>query len=69
MGAGAHGGAAYGAARLGQAAALTPRDAAALMLPPPVERTVVPDPALARAYAERYRRYRELYASAAHAAD
>ena len=61
-------GAAYGAARLGQAAALAPRDPAALMPPPPVERTVEPDSALARAYTERYGRYRALYASSAHAA-
>ena len=62
-------GAAYGAARLGQAAATGARDPAALMPPPPVERTVAPDPALARAYAERYGRYRALYGSSAHAAD
>ena len=62
-------GAAYGAARLGQAAATGARDPAALMPPPPVERTVEPDPALARAYADRYGRYRELYGAAAHAAD
>ena len=62
-------GAAYGAARLAQAAATGARDPATLMPPPPVERTVEPDPVLARAYAERYGRYRELYASSAHAAD
>ena len=62
-------GAAYGAARLGQAAATGARDPAALMPPPRVERTVEPDPALASAYAERYGRYRALHASSAHAAD
>ncbi len=62
-------GAAFGAARLAQAAATGARDPAALMPPPPVERTVAPDPALARAYADRYGRYRALYAAAAHAAD
>ena len=62
-------GAAFGAARLAQAAATGARDPAALMPPPPVERSVDPDPALARAYADRYDRYRALYAAAAHAAD
>ena len=62
-------GAAFGAARLAQAAATGVRDPAALMPPPPVERSVDPDPALARAYADRYDRYRTLYAAAAHAAD
>ncbi|MGI3903687.1 MAG: xylulokinase [Janthinobacterium lividum] len=62
-------GAALGAARLGQAAATGASDPAALMPPPPVHRTVEPDPALARAYADRYARYRALYASSAHAAD
>ena len=62
-------GAAYGAARLGQAAATEARDPAALMPPPPVLRTVEPDPALAAAYAERYARYRALYPASAHAAE
>ena len=62
-------GAAYGAARLGQAAATEARDPAALMPPPPVLRTVEPDPALAAAYAERYARYRALYPVSAHAAE
>ena len=62
-------GAAYGAARLGQAAATDSKDPAGLMPPPTVERTVEPVPALARAYEERYGRYRELYSAAAHAAD
>ena len=47
-----------GAAR--QAAA-TGADPAALMPPPPVQTTVEPDPALCRAYAEGYERYRALY--------
>lgn len=62
-------GAAYGAARLGQAAATEARDPAALMPPPAVLRTVAPDPALAAAYAERYARYRALYPGSAHAAE
>ena len=62
-------GAAYGAARLGQAAATEARDPAALMPPPAVLRTVEPDPALAAAYAERYARYRALYPVSAHAAE
>ncbi|RYB07206.1 xylulokinase [Lichenibacterium ramalinae] len=62
-------GAAFGAARLGQAAATGARDPGALMPPPPVQHTVLPDRALAAAYAERYDRYRALYAAAAHAAD
>ena len=62
-------GAAFGAARLGQAAATGARNPAALMPPPPVQRTVEPDRALAAAYAERYDRYRALYGSSAHAAD
>ena len=62
-------GAAYGAARLGQAAATEARDPAALMPPPAVLRTVEPDPALAAAYAERYARYRSLYPVSAHAAE
>jgi len=61
-------GAAYGAARLGMAAFSESRDPASLMPPPSIERTVEPDPALARAYAERYGRYRALYGSTAHAA-
>ena len=62
-------GAAFGAARLAQAAATGARDPAALMPPPAVQRTVAPDPALAAAYAERYGRYRALYGAAAHAAE
>jgi xylulokinase len=61
-------GAAYGAARLGQAAATESRDPAALMPPPAVLRTVEPDPALAAAYAERYERYRALFPVSARAA-
>ena len=61
-------GAAYGAARLGQAAAIASRDPAALMPPPAIARTVEPDPALTRAYADRYDAYRGLYVSSAHAA-
>lgn len=62
-------GAALGAARLGQAAATGASDPATLMPPPPVHRTIEPDPTLARAYAERYERYRALYAASAHAAE
>ena len=62
-------GAAYGAARLGLAAASDGGDPVALMPPPPVARTIAPDKHLAAAYAERYDRFRSLYAAAAHAAD
>ena len=39
------------------------------MPPPPVARTIEPDKRLASAYAERYDRFRALYAAAAHAAE
>ena len=51
------------------AAASDGSDPAALMPPPPVARTIEPDQHLASAYAERYDRFRALYAAAAHAAD
>ena len=53
-------GAALGAARLA-IAAVRGGDPAAVMPPPPVARTVEPDPRLVGAYAERYERYRALY--------
>lgn len=53
-------GGAFGAARLGRIAA-TGDDPFETLTPPPIARTVEPDPALARAYAERYERYRALY--------
>ena len=53
-------GAAFGAARLGMAAHQG-GDAAALMPPPRVERSVEPDRRLVGAYAEHYARYRTLY--------
>lgn len=53
-------GGAFGAARLGRVAA-TGEDPLATLTPPPVARTVEPDPGLAAAYAERYQRYRALY--------
>ncbi len=53
-------GAAFGAARLGMAAAIG-GDPVALMPPPPVRRAVEPDGRLVAAYAERYDRYRTLY--------
>lgn len=53
-------GAAFGAARLGMAAA-TGADPFALMTPPPFEATIEPDPLLVPRYAEAYARYRALY--------
>lgn len=53
-------GGAFGAARLGRIAA-TGDDPLATLTPPPVARTVDPDPALVPLYAEGYARYRALY--------
>jgi xylulokinase len=55
-------GAAFGAARLGMAAALG-GDPLAFMTPPPFETTVEPDPKLVPRYAAAYARYRALYPS------
>jgi xylulokinase len=52
-------GAAYGAARLGMAAALG-ADPAAIMTPPALAETVKPVPELVARYAESYTRYRAL---------
>ncbi|WP_257449628.1 xylulokinase [Archangium lipolyticum] len=53
-------GGAFGAARLGRLAA-TGEDPFTLAVPPPVARTVEPDPALVRHYAQEYPRWRRLY--------
>ena len=53
-------GAAFGAARLGMAAALG-ADPIGLMPPPPIAGTAEPNPALVARYAEAYARYRVLY--------
>jgi xylulokinase len=53
-------GAAFGAARLGMAAALG-GDPAAIMTPPPIAERIAPDPARVARYAEAYGRYRDLY--------
>lgn len=53
-------GGAFGAARLGRIAA-TGDDPFETLTPPPVARTVEPDPALVGAYAETYDRYRRLF--------
>ena len=53
-------GAAFGAARLGMAAARG-GDPMAVMTPPPFAQAVTPDPALVARYAEAYGRYRALY--------
>jgi len=53
-------GAAFGAVRLGMAAALG-GDPESLMQPPPFEATIEPDPALVPRYAEAYARYRAIY--------
>ncbi len=53
-------GAAFGAARLGMAAALG-ADPAALMTPAPAAESVEPEPELVARYAEAYARYRALY--------
>jgi xylulokinase len=53
-------GAAFGAARLGMAAALG-ADPIGLMTPPPIAGTAEPNPALVARYAEAYARYRALY--------
>jgi len=55
-------GAAFGAARLGMAAALG-GDPLAYMVSPPFETTIEPDPKLVPRYAEAYARYRALYPS------
>ena len=52
-------GGAFGAARLGMMAATG--QGAALALPPAIERTIAPDPALAPAFAEAHTRYRAAY--------
>ncbi len=53
-------GGAFGAARLGRVAA-TGDDPLETLTPPPVARTVEPDPGLVSAYAERYETFRSLY--------
>ena len=53
-------GAAFGAARLAMAAHLG-GDPARLMPPPPVERTIEPEPGLVPRYAAAYEHYRALY--------
>ncbi len=53
-------GAAFGAARLGMAAALG-GDARRFMSAPPIEAAIEPDPSLVPSYAESYTRYRALY--------
>ncbi|BBE72113.1 xylulokinase [Oharaeibacter diazotrophicus] len=53
-------GGAFGAARLGRVAA-TGEDPFETLTPPPVARTVEPDPSLVAAYAERYAGWRRLY--------
>jgi xylulokinase len=53
-------GAAFGAARLGMAAALG-ADPVGLMTPPPIAETAEPNPELVARYAEAYARYRALY--------
>ena len=53
-------GAAYGAARLGMAAALG-GDPVAIMTPPTLAETVAPDPEMVARYADSYARYRALY--------
>jgi len=58
-------GAAYGAARLGMAAALG-ADPAAIMTPPALAETVKPVPELVGRYAESYTRYRALYPATRH---
>ncbi len=55
-------GAAFGAARLGMAAALG-GDPIAYMTPPPFEAAIEPDPKLVPQYAAAYARYRALYPS------
>ena len=55
-------GAAFGAARLGQAAALG-GDPLQYMTPPPFAAAIEPDPKLVPRYAESYARYRALYPS------
>lgn len=55
-------GAAFGAARLGMAAALG-GDPIAYMTPPPFEAAIEPDPKLVPRYAAAYERYRALYPS------
>ncbi|ADZ69181.1 xylulokinase [Polymorphum gilvum] len=52
-------GAAFGAARLGQAAALGRLDG--LFEPPPLSVSIDPDPTLSRAYGEAHARWRKLY--------
>ena len=58
-------GAAYGAARLGMAAALG-ADPAAIMTPPALAETVKPVPELVARYAESYTRYQALYPATRH---
>ncbi|ODN71875.1 Xylulose kinase [Methylobrevis pamukkalensis] len=53
-------GGAFGAARLGLIAA-TGADYREIATPPPTERVIEPDPALAAAYDDSYARYRALY--------
>jgi xylulokinase len=58
-------GAAYGAARLGMAAALG-ADPVAIMTPPALAETVTPVPELVARYAEYHARYRALYPATRH---